>query len=84
VAVTALRLNRGQRILGLTAVTVFGPWVCAQHVYALANQSFPRDAAAAWVGVVTALLTVAVCWIAQVHAPGRRPAHPRAEGAGRR
>ena len=83
-AVTALRLNREQRILGLTAVTIFGPWVCAQHVYALAYDSFPRDAAAAWVGIATALATVAVCWLAQVLPPGRRAAHPAADGAARR
>ena len=74
--VTMLELDRGQRLLGLTAVTIFGPWVCAQHVYALVNDSFPRDAAAAWAGIVTALLSVAVCWLTQALRPDRRAAHP--------
>jgi hypothetical protein len=81
---TVLALDRHQRLLGLIAVTVFGPWVCAQHVYALVNDSFPRDAAAAWAGIVTALLSVAVCWLAQALPPGRRGAHPAADGAARR
>jgi len=71
---TLLVLDRGQRLLGLIAVTVFGPWVCAAHVYALIYDSFPRDAAAAWAAIVTALLSVAVCWLAQVLPPSRRPA----------
>jgi hypothetical protein len=80
---TALALDRRQRLLGLTAVTVFGPWVCAQHVYALANDSFPRDAAAAWAGIATALLSVAVCWVAQARASDRSQGHPAADGARR-
>ena len=82
--VTALELDRGPRLLGLTAVTVFGPWVCAQHVYAFVHDSFPLDATAAWVGIVTALLSVAVCWLVQVLPPGRRAAHPSTEADTRR
>jgi hypothetical protein len=63
---TLLRLNRPQRWLGLTAVTIFGPWVCAAHVYALSYQSFPLDSTAAVVGIVTALVSVAACWLAQL------------------
>jgi hypothetical protein len=77
---TVLGVNRVQRVLGLTAVTVFGPWVCAAHVYALIEQSFPRDAAAAGIGVVTALVSVAACWLAQA---GTRRVPRVASGAGR-
>jgi hypothetical protein len=69
-----LRLSRAQALLGLTAVTVFGVWACAQHVYALIQQTFPRDAAASAAGIWTALLSVAACYFAA--AGSRQPDRP--------
>jgi hypothetical protein len=80
---TLLVLNRAQRLLCLVAVTVFGLWVCAAHVYALAYQSFPVDERAAVLAIVAALVSVLACYLAQV---GGRTAlrASEAEGADRR
>jgi hypothetical protein len=63
---TLLALSPAQRILGLTAVTVFGPWVCAAHLYQFAYDDFVLDERAAWVAVVSALVSVAACYAAQL------------------
>jgi hypothetical protein len=63
---TVLALNGPQRWLGLTAVSVFGPWVCAAHVYAIVNQSFPVDQPAAVLAILSAVVSVAACYLAQL------------------
>jgi hypothetical protein len=67
---TLLTLQPAQRILGLTAVTIFGAWVCAAHIYAIAYDEFPVDVGAARLAIATALLSVAACYVAIV--PPRR------------
>jgi hypothetical protein len=67
---TLLALQPVQRLLGLTAVTIFGAWVCAAHIYAFADDDFPVDAGAAGLAIATALLSVAACYAAGI--PSRR------------
>jgi hypothetical protein len=76
---TLLALGPAQRVLGLTAVTVFGPWVCAAHVYEFANDDFAVDERAATVAIVSALASVAACYVAQFGSR-RRPERPASGG----
>jgi hypothetical protein len=80
---TLLALNGAQRLLGLTALTIFGLWVCAAHVYAIVNQSFPVDEPASVLALVSALASVSACYLAQVWV-GRRSGEPTAGTALRR
>ncbi|MCW2698566.1 MAG: Caspase protein [Blastococcus sp.] len=71
VPLTLLALDPAQRLLGVTAVTIFGSWVCAAHLYALANEDFSVDASAARLAIASALASVAACYLAQLSL--RRP-----------
>jgi hypothetical protein len=80
---TLLALNGPQRLLGLTAVSVFGSWVCAAHIYAIVDQSFPVDQPAAVLALVSVGLSVAACFLAQIRSPAGSGRSTN-DGAGRR
>jgi hypothetical protein len=71
---TALTLSAGQRIAGLTAVTVFGAWLVAMDLHAFAVVTFLHDARSTGTALVCTLASVAACFLAQVRPPSRRPA----------
>jgi hypothetical protein len=67
---TVLDLNPAQRLFGLAAVTVLGPWIASAHVQALILDDFAVDAEAAVVALVSVLCMVAGCYLS--HLPVRR------------
>jgi Caspase domain len=77
--VVVLDLNPAQRLFGLAAVTVLGPWVASAHVQALILDTFVVDAEAAVVALVSVFAMVTGCYLAQL---GRRrgSATPVGEG----
>jgi hypothetical protein len=81
--VAALALQPAQRIFGLAAVTVLGPWVASGQVHALITEDFPVDAEAAVVAILSVVGSVAACYLSQSW-PSERPREDATEMAARR
>jgi hypothetical protein len=64
--VAATTLNGMQRLAGLGAVSVLGGWVVAETVVAILEENYWSEADRGTVVIVSALCSVAACYLAQI------------------
>jgi hypothetical protein len=82
--VVVLRLTRAQRLFGLATVTVLGAWIALTHVQALLIGSFPVDARATVVALLSVFCSLFGCYLAQLGAGSASPVGSPAVGDLRR
>jgi hypothetical protein len=82
--VVVLRLTRAQRLFGLATVTVLGAWIALTHVQALLIGSFPVDARATVVALLSVFCSLFGCYLAQLGAGSGSPVGSPAVGDLRR
>jgi hypothetical protein len=76
--VVVLDLNPVQRLFGLAAVTVLAAWLASGQVHGLISDSFPLDAGATTVALVSVFCSLAGCYLSQARLPRRASERPAA------